>query len=1141
MTFFVRHRDQLPSGRGARLTAFFRLIAIFATISLLFGALPESAAALPHKHDGAVAPALPSCMADADLETISQFIPVQPVASSVGRPRGACAVWHDKYRFYPIGGVFWGDLGVGNFNDLDFNPGSVLDYQCGGVTYDGHDATDTGIADFEAQSIGVPIYAAMDGFVLSSHDGEPDMNTELPNVPSNHAIINHGNGRIVNYLHFKTGSTLVSPGDHVVAGQQIGMVGSSGRSSGPHLHFATYDNDNRYEPFAGACRPGESGWYEQFQPPTTPFVRDFGLSREDIGTAAQFPFALPRTGQFEFNDSNRLYWVTIGMVPPNPEFTLRTLRPDGTLAAQYSFVVNDPSVRLGGWRWGGIPFHSDLNTVAGTWRLQVDISGTNVVDAPFEVVAEYDPSLNRAPLPVGLAFEPSAPRIGDVIFCRVIGSMAVDDVDYDRVRYEYVWRVDGQEVRRIVSAGRADAIPRTHAFSGASIECTVTPMDASLAGDSTTASVLVAPLTYDCNGNGVFDDTDIAQGVSPDANSNGIPDECENEAVFVDAAAVGDNNGASWEDAFVDLQSALRLARANPLGPSEIWIAAGEYRPDYGCGGRNLSFFLSPGDQIYGGFSGTETLRDQRDPATNVTVLTGDLSGNDTSDPATRADNSFHVVQCSFTSPGTLLDGMTIRGGRADGSGFKDARAGGLWIEYGAPTIRNCTFVENSCSANGGAVWIERGAEPIFEDCRFDSNRSDEYAGAVQMTQSSVEFYDCMWEDNSAEFRAGAMLVDQSSAYLENCTLIGNETNGVGGAVEVITGEMTVDGGAFAQNIAAGGGGALIGTGVIHLDGTDFVANTSPGWDAGAVWLFSGGELIASNCQFIDNSCIYSGGAIQSGGPLTLEDCLFQGNMVGNDGGAIRCFDETVVDRCRFVGNTAIGGAGGAILAASAFSTLDVSSSLFNGNTAPYAAAILSVDQNDVTVSNTTIAANTATNSVGGIIIHADCIARIENAIVRSNIGGASPDFLDHSGAAMVSHSCVGGYVGGTGNIDVDPDFVDASSGDFHLVASSPCIDSGDNALVPSDAMYDVEGSPRIVDGDGDLNVVVDMGAFEFQPFVQGDVNGDGVLDMDDVVDFVGVLLGSNTDPDHVERSDVNNDASADGDDVQPFVAMFIE
>jgi hypothetical protein len=84
-------------------------------------------------------------------------------------------------------------------------------------------------------------------------------------------------------------------------------------------------------------------------------------------------------------------------------------------------------------------------------------------------------------------------------------------------------------------------------------------------------------------------------------------------------------------------------------------------------------------------------------------------------------------------------------------------------------------------------------------------------------------------------------------------------------------------------------------------------------------------------------------------------------------------------------------------------------------------------------------------------------------------------------------------YIGVDGNVSVDPLFVDFSvaTRDLHLQELSPVIDIGDNTAAPE---YDFDLLPRIMDGDGDLTAVIDMGAYEYDPGLE-DSDTDGIPD----------------------------------------------
>ena len=86
-------------------------------------------------------------------------------------------------------------------------------------------------------STGTPVVATRSGVITTA---------VFHRTCGNHIWINHGDGYKSVYMHLDT--MTVSVGQYVVAGQQIGTVGSTGGSTGPHLHFGVAYNGNYLDP-----------------------------------------------------------------------------------------------------------------------------------------------------------------------------------------------------------------------------------------------------------------------------------------------------------------------------------------------------------------------------------------------------------------------------------------------------------------------------------------------------------------------------------------------------------------------------------------------------------------------------------------------------------------------------------------------------------------------------------------------------------------------------------------------------------------------------------------------------------------------------------------------------------------------------
>lgn len=401
---------------------------------------------------------------------------------------GASGARAAGYEF-PVGATLAQDLFIGSFVDLDADANELLTFACNDWTRDGHRGLDYELRTFDEQAIGVPVFAAADGLVTFVEQSDPnDTNTAGSANPGNRVEIDHGGGVVSQYWHLRHASVPVSLGQTVAAGQQIGLVGSSGNSFGPHLHFETLAAGNVVEPYSGACNPGPSGWVEQPALELGVYLNDFGVTDNVLTNPAEpfFPFGPPRDAQLPVGVPF-YFWMRGGNLAANAVAHVVVRQPGGASWVDDTFVLGSPALERRFQRWIGGYF---LGFATGTWTIELELDGVLVVTAPFDVVGVVDPMANRAPEPIAALLDP--PLASRPVRCAVSGDPLLDDLDWDVVRYRYVWRVDGAIVRDVVSAGRADVLARGVATSGQTVACEITPSDGALDGATASAQAIVA-------------------------------------------------------------------------------------------------------------------------------------------------------------------------------------------------------------------------------------------------------------------------------------------------------------------------------------------------------------------------------------------------------------------------------------------------------------------------------------------------------------------------------------------------------------------------------------------------------------------------------------------------------------------------
>ena len=363
----------------------------------------------------------------------------------------------------------------------------------------------------------------------------------------------------------------------------------------------------------------------------------------------------------------------------------------------------------------------------------------------------------------------------------------------------------------------------------------------------------------------------------------------------------------------------------------------------------------------------------------------------------------------------------------------------------------------------------------------------------------------------------------------------------------------------YAIDVATDGDVVLVASGTynedINFNGKNItVSSTDPneagvvagtiieGYGSGPVVTFAGTEtslcVLAGFTITGGNNTGNGGGIVGAGTGATITHCVITGNVAGYRGGGLYDCDGTI-SQCEISDNSA-GTWGGGLRNCDGL----ISQCIISGNTAPVRGGGLVNCQGEIVscvitdnvagyggglnhcdnvIANCTIVNNTAGS--GAALWR--CGGKVTNCIFRGNNG---IEFVESS---VPTYSC---YVGSSGssNIDVDPCFVDAAGGDYHLRLDSPCIDAGDPCGWAGSV--DIDGYARVANGDGYGSAMVDMGADEVGVISSwhsatqcyGDGDGDGDVDTEDWPAFRDSFGWAYPDARYDVRADLDRDGDVD-------------
>jgi predicted outer membrane repeat protein len=682
-------------------------------------------------------------------------------------------------------------------------------------------------------------------------------------------------------------------------------------------------------------------------------------------------------------------------------------------------------------------------------------------------------------------------------------------------------------------------------------------------------------------------------GWAADTGENLLEAKAKATQIYVDISnASGNEDGTSWATAFTKVQSGIEAAFSN--GGGEVWVAEGVYSETrssspHGDGIDTGSITMRSNVHIYGGFSGSETSREQRDWEIYVTVLDGSTARSGA--PARHV-----VLGCNN---GTL-DGFTVTGGNADGDpDFSHGSGGGLYNSSTSPTIANCIFTGNQADLYGGGISNRSSSWPEFDNCTFTNNHA-EFGGAISFTSSSSTLDQCTFANNQAD-SGGGIYNFSSSPLIVDCTFTGNQVGFGGGISNFSNSSPTLIRCDYSGNQADSSGGGLYNSSssptVVSCTFTNNQANSG----GGLYNFFSSATLV--NCTFTDNQADIFGGAIgNSSSSPSLEDCTFTNNQANSGGGLYNSSSSPELLNCAFTGNHAFDGGGvfnlstssstkftactftnnqanshggglynwtstptltnctftsnqafdgGGLYNFSSFSATKLTSCTFTNNQATfYGGAVVNNDatltlsnclfaknhalrggalstlDGKLTLTNNTIVLNSATDSGCLYVLSSSNAAVVTNSILWDN----EPNELTHvnSSPTIVTYSNVQGGYSGTGNIETAPLLL-ASAG-YRTLPISPCVDMGTSGGAPA---TDILGVIR-PQGPG-----IDIGAYET---ITGllDSDGDRIpddwettadTDGDDTPNHVDVDSDNDTLPDSLELEILADPYDSDTDD----------
>jgi murein DD-endopeptidase MepM/ murein hydrolase activator NlpD len=278
----------------------------------------------------------------------------------------------------PLGGTPSQTWGITNYVDQDPRLGTMEDHEGGPYVFENHQGIDFFAPSFAGQDDGIEILAAAAGTVVNVGDGEFDRHTSFQPGDGNYVVLDHGNGWQTIYAHFRKDTINVQLNDVVSAGQVLGLLGSSGFSSGPHLHFGILHNNIEVDSYLDP----DTFWVAPLPyQATVRGVFDSGVT--SINSFPDYPERPVNSDVFTPGPHEVWLWASL-LAAPGDVLTTTYFRPNASTYSSFDYTVTAE-----GARGGQYSFYTILPTTPplGTWQVALKINGVEHVRRPFTVAS----------------------------------------------------------------------------------------------------------------------------------------------------------------------------------------------------------------------------------------------------------------------------------------------------------------------------------------------------------------------------------------------------------------------------------------------------------------------------------------------------------------------------------------------------------------------------------------------------------------------------------------------------------------------------------------------------------------------------------------------------------------------------------